>query len=244
MDNNDMIYINVDLENTKNKHYQPMGLVIAQDMKTYNYSTEQWEIKKTKLKSAITNQFKMSAKTAKKILDAFLESGLLQEGETKGTVVMSPAKKGSNNAVMYMDTARYCADNLSYDVFKTYCILFKHYKDHVDFGYKDYFQFSIKDLITWNGYGYDSDNIRKFEEQLMTLRRVGLIDYPVKEGTDIPYRPTKKDEEGKYQTDYIKLLKVNSYTDIQIQSLEETHNLLGTKEETVRKFQIDPNNHW
>lgn len=227
---NEIIYINVDEKNTENKMYQPMGLVLAQDIKTYNYSTRQWEVKKTKLKSAIANQFKMTARTAKKILDVFIESGLLEEGEAAGTVVISKAKKGSTNAVMYMDTARYCADNLSYDVFKSYCILFKHYKDHRDFGYKDFFKFSIKDLIKWNGYTYNSRNIRKFEEHLMTLRRVGLIDYPVENGTDKPYRPINKGEDGMFHTDYIKLLKVNSYSDIQVQSLKVVNELLEGKE--------------
>lgn len=189
--NKDQIWINVDEENLKNKKYQPLSLVLAQDLKIYNKETKQWEVKRTALQRAMREHFRIDARTIRKMIDVFIEVGLMKEGEMNGTIILPSAAEGSHNIVMYMDTARYCAQNLNYEVFKTYCILFKHYREHVDFHHVNFYNFNYRDLLKECGYSYHSTNIRKFEEHLMTLRRLGLIDYPtISEDSDIPYRPS------------------------------------------------------
>lgn len=129
---------------------------------------------KSTFRSTLKNSLKIGYRKANKILDTFEELGCIYvEGDE------CRLNKVSGNSFLKMDlrTMKYCLDNLSDANFKIYCYLFNKYNLHNAYKYEENYFFSKQELLDMLGYQKNGESFKKVTSHLMTLRKLGLINF-------------------------------------------------------------------
>lgn len=237
------VWISTQKEHMNEKYYQPLGIVLAESIKIYNEETDQYEVKVNDLKKAVQQITGWTLYKWKKFFSVMIDTGLFIYNKDKTAVSLSAAMKG-NNAIMSFDLAEFCVNHLSYETFKVYCFLlckFQQGKFYAKIrGGNPKFEFSIKDIIEMCGYQYKTDKVKQYEQALVVLKKIGLIDYSTQEGSDLPLSVPKKNDEGQWCGSYITLNNVVEHLEVLDEIKEDVRKeLTFTEEKVINEFGIE-----
>lgn len=210
MINDDHVLISVSKEHMSNKNYEPSVVVLANELGYVDEENQHRCISRAQLIAQMKSVLKLSKYKCGIILDVFVESGLIKQGDTKDELYLNLIQHSFLK--LLMTTARYCLEHLSNNEFKIYCYLFNKYNMHIYYQHTENYFFSEKEVAEAIGYkGRNPNTVRMIKESLLTLRELGLIDYDL----ESIGRP------GKHGT-YHELYCVRDYSPVQTEALQQT----------------------
>lgn len=168
------IFLDLDKGKMNNQHYNLSAMAVANVLGYWDSEKQQRVFSKSVFRSTLKENLKIGYRKANKILSTFEELGCIYiEDDT------CYLNKVSGNSFLKMDlrTMKYCLDNLSDANFKIYCYLFNKYNLHNAYNYKENYFFSKQELLDMLGYTKTGESFKKITSHLMTLRKLGLINF-------------------------------------------------------------------
>ena len=203
------VFISVQEDNMKQKNYYPSIVVLANQLGKIEQNGGRI-INKTELRNHMASTLNLSRYKCNSIIDVFLDLKLNEQGQNKDELYLLPVKQSFLK--MLGSTAKYCINNLNILDFKIYCYLYNKYNIHKFYNHIENYYFSEKEIRQACGYNTNNANvINQFKQALITLEKLGLIDYNHKNVG----RP------GKHGT-YHELYAVYDYSPVQKEALQET----------------------
>lgn len=226
-------YVPIGREIIVNKYYL-VGVKVLIDNSCRNIGDKK-VISKSRLDSILMKVFKLRRCKARKVLDAYTESGVISEYDDDNWVVnyIKPF------VVLDPGTAEYCLTNLSDTGFKVYCYLKTAYSYHMSKYPNSPLTFSVSGnggLLERCGYCSNSGTSRKMMNDILkTLEDVGLIDVS---------DPISSGECGGSFKGYYRLLHTVVGRDsppvcVELQDYDENHEYSGYYDYTPSPMYVD-----
>ncbi len=209
------VFISVAKEHMKEKNYNPKAIVIAQDLGYIKEGNR--VIDRQEFTAYLQETLKMTKYKCKKVIDTFVDTGILLKDKIDDNLLIMPSLKG-NFLRLLRSTTRFCLNGLSDFAFKVYCYLFNKYNINQTYQHNENFFFSKKQILEDLGYSRGQDKLIQLNDALSILQDLHMISY----NEEAVGRP------GKHGT-YHELYRVYEYNPTQVKALDVTIKELGTE---------------
>ena len=192
-------------------------------------------ISKSRFDSILMKVLKLRRYKARKVLDAYLESGVISEYDNDNWIVnfVKPF------VVLDHGTAEYCLNNLSDTGFKVYCYLKTAYSYHMNKYPNSPLTFSVSGksgLLERCGYcGESGPNRKMMNEVLKTLGDAGLIDV----SNPIPARGSDGNYRGRYRTLNAVIGRAAPLARVELKNYEDDHKYSDYYDYTPSPMYVD-----